>query len=190
MDRALFISLILCRYVGPVSYIDGWCPSSKAAYFSHSGSYVTLPIINMASCDFTIAFWIKSFGLDGPLIALWSMSGRLLYATIKSSRVILSIYNSLEKSNFAIKCWNHIAVTCSQFQIQVLVNGTEIPMKEQRNEYLFLLADHRETENIIGNNPYLLKLPFVNGTFDGAVMDLHVIGTALSATEISDLSKG
>ena len=118
------------------------------------------------------------------------MNGRLLYATIKSSRVILSIHNSLEKTNFAIKYWNHIAVTCSQFQIKVFVNGTEIPMKEQRNEYLFLLADHRETENTIGNNPYLFKLPFVNGTFDGAVMDLHVIGIALSATEISDLSKG
>ena len=127
-------------------------------------------------------------------MALWSMSGRLFYATIKNSRVILSIHNSLEKTSFAINFWNHIAVTCAQSQIKVFVNGTEILVKEQRNEYLFLLATARDrnlsSENVIGNDPDLLKLPLVNGTFDGAVMDLHVIGTALSANKISDLSKG
>ena len=127
-------------------------------------------------------------------MALWSMSGRLFYATMKNSRVILSIFNSLEKTNFGINFWNHIAVTCTQSQIKVFVNGTEIPpVKEQWNEYLFLLATARDrnisSENVIGNDPDLLKLPLVNGTFDGAVMDLHVIGIALSANKISDLSK-
>lgn len=128
-------------------------------------------------------------------MALWSMSGRLFYATIKNSRVILSIFNSLEKTNFGINFWNHIAVTCTQSQIKVFVNGTEIPpVKEQWNEYLFLLATARDrnlsSENVIGNDPDLLKLPLVNETFDGAVMDLHVTGIALSANKISDLSKG
>lgn len=127
-------------------------------------------------------------------MTLWSMSGRLFYATIKNSRVILSIHNSLEKTSFAINFWNHIAVTCTQSQIKVFVNGTEIPVKEQWNEYLFLLATSRDrnlsTENVIGNDPDLLKLPLVNGTFDGAVMDLYVIGIALSSNKISDLRKG
>ena len=123
-------------------------------------------------------------------MAIWSVSGKLLYVTIKNSSVILSIHNTIAKANFAISDWNHVAITCEESKIKVFVNGTEILTKEQWNEFFFLSSDHLETENVIGNHPVLFKLPLVNKPFVGALMDLHVIETALSANQISDLSKG
>ena len=123
-------------------------------------------------------------------MAIWSVSGKLFYAAIKNSSVILSIHNTIAKANFAISDWNHVAITCEESKIKVFVNGTEILTKEQWNEFFFLSSDHVETENVIGNHPVLFKLPLVNKPFVGALMDLHVIETALSANQISDLSKG
>ena len=159
-------------------------------YLSQKGSFVTVPKVNITNCDFTIAFWIKSGGTEGPLMAIWSVSGKLFYAAIKNSSVILSIHNTIAKANFAISDWNHVAITCEESKIKVFVNGTEILTKEQWNEFFFLSSDHLETENVIGNHPVLFKLPLVNKPFVGALMDLHVIETALSANQISDLSKG
>ena len=146
--------------------------------------------MNITNCDFTIAFWVKTDGIEGPLMAIWSVSGKLFYAAIKNSSVILSIHNTIAKANFAISDWNHVAITCEESKIKVFVNGTEILTKEQWNEFFFLSSDHVETENVIGNHPVLFKLPLVNKPFVGALMDLHVIETALSANQISDLSKG
>ena len=146
--------------------------------------------MNITNCDFTIAFWVKTDGIEGPLMAIWSVSGKLFYAAIKNSSVILSIHNTIAKANFAISDWNHVAITCEESKIKVFVNGTEILTKEQWNEFFFLSSDHLETENVIGNHPVLFKLPLVNKPFVGALMDLHVIETALSANQISDLGKG
>ena len=178
------------RFFGAINYTEGWCLGSKAVSFSQKGSFVTVPKVNITNCDFTIAFWIKSDGIEGPLMAIWSVSGKLFYAAIKNSSVILSIHNTIAKANFAISDWNHVAITCEESKIKVFVNGTEILTKEQWNEFFFLSSDHLETENVIGNHPVLFKLPLVNKPFVGALMDLHVIETALSANQISDLSKG
>ena len=146
--------------------------------------------MNITNCDFTIAFWIKSGDIEGPLMAIWSVTGKLFYAAIKNSSVILSIHNTITKANFAFSDWNHLAITCEESKIKIFVNGTEILTKEQWNEFFFLSSDHLETENVIGNHPVLFKLPLINKPFVGALMDLHVIETALSANQISDLSKG
>ena len=57
--------LLSYRYFGSVNYTKGWCPGSKAANFSQNGSYATVPNINITTCDFTIAFWVKYIGVDG-----------------------------------------------------------------------------------------------------------------------------
>ncbi|XP_073247189.1 uncharacterized protein [Porites lutea] len=177
-------------FFGAVNYTEGWCLGSKAAFFSQKGSFVTVPKMNITNCDFTIAFWVKTDGIEGPLMAIWSVSGKLFFAAIKNSSVILSIHNTIAKANFAISDWNHVAITCEESKIKVFVNGTEILTKEQWNEFFFLTSDHLETQNVIGNHPVLFKLPLVNEPFVGALMDLHVIETALSANQISDLGKG
>ena len=179
-----------CRYFDPVNLTEGWCSGSKAAYFSQLGSYATVPNINITDCDFTIAFWIKSNGFEGPIITLWSISGKLFYVAIKKSTVFLSVYNTLEKAHFKNNDWNHIAVTCEQFKIRVFVNGSERFLQEQWNEYFFLKPARGETDYAIGNNPALLKMPLINGPLVGSVMDLYVIGMALSVNNISDMMKG
>ena len=148
-----------------------------------------MPSLNLTSCDFTIAFWVKSSGSDGPIIAFRSISGKLFYLAIKSSILFLSVYNTLEEAQFSKNDWNHIAVTCRHFEMKVFVNGTGTALKKQWNEYFFL-SDRFQHYYIIGNNPDLFKIPLITQRFVGTVMDLYVVGMALSVDQISDLFKG
>ena len=125
--------------------------------------------------------------VDGPILALWSKDGKLLYVTIKNFRLILSIHNTLD---LQINNWNHVAVTCQQHKIKVFVNGTKKALVDQWNEYFFSSLGRYQSEYIIGNDPGLVQMPMANGVFVGAVMDLYVTGMALSVKQISDLSKG
>ena len=175
------------RYFGIVNHIKGWCPGSKAATFSQNGSYATVPNINIRTCDFTIAFWVKYIGVDGPILALWSKGGKLFYVTVKNSRLILSIHNTF---HLKINYWNHVAVTCELHKIKVFVNGMEEALTDQWNEHFFSSLGRYQSEYIIGNNPVLVQMPMANGVFVGAVMDLYVTGIALSGEQVSDLSKG
>ena len=146
-----------------------------------------MPNINITTCDFTIAFWVKYMSVDGPILALWSKDGKLFYVTIKNFRLILSIHNTLD---LQINNWNHVAVTCQQHKIKVFVNGTKKALVDQWNEYFFSSLGRYQSEYIIGNDPGLVQMPMANGVFVGAVMDLYVTGMALSVKQISDLSKG
>ena len=143
--------------------------------------------MNITTCDFTIAFWVKYIGVDGPILALWSKNGKLFYVTVKNSRLILSIDNTF---HLQINYWNHVAVTCQQHKIKVFVNGTEEALVDQWNEYFFSSLGRYQSEYIIGNDPGLVQMPMANGVFVGAVMDLYVTGIALSAKQVSELSKG
>ena len=146
-----------------------------------------MPNINIRTCDFTIAFWVKYSGVDGPILALCSKGGKLFYVTVKNSRLILSIDNTF---HLQINYWNHVAVTCQQHKIKVFVNGTEEVLVDQWNEYFFSSLGRYQSEYIIGNDPGLVQMPMANGGFVGAVMDLYVTGIALSAKQVSELSKG
>ena len=143
--------------------------------------------MNITTCDFTIAFWVKYIGVDGPILALWSKDGKLFYVTVKNSRLILSIHNTF---HLQINSWNHVAVTCQEHKIKVLVNGTKKALVDQWNEYFFSSLGRYQSEYIIGNDPGLVQMPMANGVFVGAVMDLYVTGIALSAKQIGDLIKG
>ena len=143
--------------------------------------------MNITTCDFTIAFWVKYTGVDGPILALWSKGGKLFYVAVKNSRLILSIHNTF---NLQINYWNHVAVTCQLHKIKVFVNGEEEALIDQWNEYFFSSLGYYQPEYIIGNDPVLVQMPMANGVFVGAVMDLYVTGKALSAKQVSDLSKG
>ena len=177
-----------------MNFTEGWCPGSKAVYFSQNSSYATVPNVHITNCDFTIAFWMKSTGVDGPIIALRTVSGKLFYVAIKNSVVFLSVYNTLAKADFKINDWNRIVITCEQFKIKVFVNGTERVLQERWNEYFFVSSDHGQPYCIIGNNPHFFKIGIITElttqSFVGSVMDLYVVGRALSVGEIADIIKG
>ena len=62
---------------------------------------------------------------------------------------------------------------------------------DEWNEYFFSsLGRYQSDYIIIGNDPHFVQMPMANGVFVGAVMDLYVTGKALSAKQVSDLSKG
>ena len=177
-----------------MNFTEGWCPGSKASYFSHNSSYATVPNVNITNCDYTVAFWMKSTGVDGPIIALWTVSRKLFYVAIRNSIVFLSVYNTLAKEDFNVNDWNHIVITCEQFKIKIFVNGTERVLRERWNEYFFVLSYHGHPNCIIGNNPHFFKTGLIGEitiqSFIGSVMDLYVVGRALSVGEIADIFKG
>ena len=170
---------------------DGWCPGSKAANFSKHGSYATVPNVNITDCDFTIAFWLKSAGVNAPIIAIWSISGKLVYVVVNESTLkILSVFNTWEAA-FSSKDWTHIAITCEQFRIKFFVNGKERELKEQWNQDTFSSSDTYQPYYLIGNKlPYNMPLILPSFKFIGAVMDLYVIQGVLSLEQISDMYKG
>ena len=172
-----------------MNFTEGWCPGSKAVYFSQNNSYATVPNININNCDFTIAFWRKSTGVDGPIIAIRRNSGKIFYIAMKESIFFLSIFNTQAKVNFNAGDWNHVAITCEQFKIKVFVNGTERVLQERWNKYLFPSSDHGKPSCIIGNKPPFFKTGLTQ-SFVGSVMDLYVDGRALSVDEIADIFKG
>ena len=146
-----------------------------------------MPNINIRTCDFTIAFWVKYIGVDGPILALWSKGGKLFYVTVKKSRLLLSKDNTF---HLQTSYWNHVAVTCQLHKVKVFVNGTEEVPIDQWNEHFFSSLGRYQPEYIIGNDPGLVQMPMTNGVFVGAVMDLYVTGIALSGRQVYDLSKG
>ena len=146
-----------------------------------------MPNINIRTCDFTIAFWVKYIGVDGPILALRSEGGKVFYVTVKKSRLLLSIDNTF---HLQISYWNHVAVTCQLHKIKVFVDGTEEPLIDQWNEHFFSSLGLYQPKYIIGNDPGLVQMPMANGVFVGAVMDLYVTGIALSTKQIGDLVKG
>jgi len=184
--------LLFCsrRYFGPVNFTKGWCRGSKATNFSQLGSYANVPNINITNCDFTVAFWIKSSRFEGPGIAIWTISGKLFYVTLKRSILVISLFDTFEEASFSNRDWNHSAVTCEQFKIKLFVNGTGRALKEQWRQNFFLSSIDYEPYYIIGNNPDLFKLPLVTQPFVGSVMDLFVVRGVLSVKQISDLFKG
>ena len=72
----------------------------------------------------------------------------------------------------------------------MFINGTEKTLTDEWNEYFFSSFGRYQPEYIIGNDPVLVQMSVANGVFVGAVMDLYVTGIALSAKQVSDLSKG
>ena len=174
-----------------MNFTEGWCPGSKAAYFTHSSSYATVPNIKITNCDFTIAFSIKFTGVNGPLIAFRTVSGKLFYFAIRSSIFFLSVYNTLAKEDFKINDWNRVVITCEQFKIRVFVNGTGRVLQEIWNEYFFVSSCHGQRNCIIGNNLHFFNTgEITTQSFVGSVMDLYVVGRALSVGERPDIFKG
>jgi len=90
--------------------------------------------------------------------------------------------------------WTHIAATCQRNRIQLYVNG--VHQETFREKIPFPITDDFSTDlsseelksYYIGKDP---RKEFAHSRkFYGSVMDLHVIGVALSPPEISDLYHG
>ena len=172
-------------------------------------SYATVPNINITDCDFTIACWIKvvkhrgfrirnsmifsSIGASGNTLSLSLLGGiRLVLSQMFLSLNYTTAVVSTRKMPF--EEWTHIAVSCHRNDIKMFFNGRQ--ERTYRKNISYALNDDfsSNTAPDFYKSYYIAKDPrkefFSSGKFYGSVMDLHVIGVALTDAEISDLSEG
>ncbi len=202
------------RYFGTFNFHQGHCPGSRAPNFSKLDSYATVPNINIEDCDFTIACWIRvvsrrgikirnsiifsSIGASGNPLSLsltkYTIRGdiSLIVSQMFLSLNYTKVTVALRKRTF--KEWTHIAVICQGNDIIMFINGNK--ERSRKENISFPLTDDFSTDispdfyksYYIGKDPR--KEFFRSGKFYGSIMDLHVIGVALSEGEISDLFNG
>ena len=90
--------------------------------------------------------------------------------------------------------WTHISVSCQGNDIRMFINGTKERTHKKNTTYPLTDDFSSDISPDFHKSYYIAKDPrkefFRSGKFYGSVMDLHVIGVALSDAEISDLYKG
>lgn len=198
-------------YFGSVTFTRGRCPGSKAPYFNTLDTYATVPNINIPDCDFTVACWIRvlPIGRGAAFAAVfWSVSasGNLLYFTLSKYHggVSFGLKQMLRPLNYTNVItttrkipygnWTHITATCRGNRIGMYVNGDH--QRSNSENIPFSITEDFSTDMsseelksyYIGKDP---RKEFSSSRkFHGSVMDLHVIGVALSSVEVSYLYRG
>ena len=187
------------RYFGSVNFIEGWYPGSKAASFIKYGSYANVSNVDIAVCNFTVAFWIRLFkpshthtitmgsAISGKSVALFAHSTDVNFRFNLNREVSVDTMSSTSALITAgMNSWIHIAATCEQDnKVRVYVNGSLFQSKDE----LFVrplqgLLRTPKREYRIGNHVGQLIQMY------GSLMDLHIIGFALPADKICDLFRG
>lgn len=191
-----------------MTFTQGRCPGSKAPYFNTSDTYATVPNKNIPDCDFTVACWIRvlPIGRGAAFAAVfWSVSasGNLLYFTLSKYHggVSFGLKQMLRPLNYTNVItttrkipygkWTHITATCRGNRIGMYVNGDYQRLNSKNISFSITedfstdMSSEELKSYYIGKDP---RKEFSSSRkFHGSVMDLHVIGVALSSVEISDL---
>lgn len=177
---------VFCRYNASVKFTEGRCPGSKAMVFDNTGASVTVPNVNIGDCDYTIAFWIRSYryaeifgsSRSGKRLALY-IYGTYAYFHLEEilidTRYTRYVFGPLYVYMYD---WTHIALTCAPYNgVKMFFNG------ELANVYARTSASFR--------GKTLPKETFVIGTFYRQfITDLLILGFALPRDEIYDLFRG
>ena len=184
-------------FSGSPSFVEGWCPDSKAPVFSQSNSFATAPIIYLNDRSFTISCWIKQTNWDPNQLAAtiysdWHDPWQFFLFTKKTDKWINfqrhstidgDEWFSFGGSVLALSTWTHVAVTCNHKKRTLIMyaDGYRIGYKEYSpGKKLFYQPTGKPYR--IGNDGH-----GDNHQFYGLVMDLYVFGTALSLDEIDKL---
>ena len=185
------------RYNASVNFTEGRCPGSKAIVFDKVGSFVMVPNVNIGDCDYTIAFWIRLLRHDDRVVigSGSSRSGKSFSLVIDGYHSNFEFrYEAFTRKLFETTCvfgfpdvvrnnWIHIAVTCEQEnRVKIFFNG-EIVNSFKRQYYVSVLLpkDKPPKETFVIGHDYFLS---------PVIMDLHILGFALSGDEIYDLYRG
>ena len=183
-------------FSGSPTFIEGWCPGSKAPVFNQANSFATVPIIYLNDRSFTISCWIKQTKSVGDQIGAiysdwynpWHFTFQITNQRIGKQRIQFTrhsqsgvIWWNLVSTVLSLSVWTHVAVTWNQVTRTVLIYADG---RVSHNNYSlgkpFYTSTGRPYQ--IGNDGH-----WENHQFYGSVMDLYVFGTALSLDEIDKL---
>lgn len=150
---------------------------------------VTIPNVNIGDCDYTIAFWMRSYGGAGILGS--SRSGKHLilyiygvYASFcheVSTGILIDTAMCVHSSlDVVMNNWIHIAATCEQDnKVKIFFNGKIVNITIPPPSFgIFTI---RPPKNAFVTFGYPLS---------PVIMDLHILGFALPRDEIYDLFRG
>ncbi|XP_022786928.1 uncharacterized protein LOC111327089 [Stylophora pistillata] len=199
-----------------VSFTKGRCPHIKAADFFAKTSYATVPTTHITPCDFTIAFWMKipshHFNTFRNTVVFTAIStdGHPLFLSLSKQKgegihflwgrmfgLLTKLVVSIGQIRF--DQWTHLAATCQETKvIRLYVDGVHQTASVKRNtshQIFNYHSDMAEPSNFsnsyyyIGGWPFKDRFSIRSVEFFGSLMNLHVIGVALTPDEIYDLYK-
>ena len=139
-------------------------------------------------------FWSVSSS-ENPLYLIALSKNGVISFVLKQMLRPLNYTNVITATrNISFGVWTHIAATCQGNRIKMYVNGdhqistrTNIPFPVTE-ELPTDMSSEKLNSYYIGIDP---RKEFKRATkFYGSVIDLHVIGVALSSADISDLFHG
>ena len=204
-----------CRTSGSVDFKSGRCTGSKAMHFKTAESFATVSNVNIAICNFTIAFWTRSF-------SYWHYRSEISFIRGSSTRGKISIYKfilarvqytvvgfkiELEVSRSRtsilhvnipgnkVRNWNHFSVTNQQCdKVKTYVNGTLCLKRGKHPDFTDHCSEFRPYPSTrplsIRSIPRPSKKTYNIGSRDVIIQELHILGFALPPHQIYTLHKG
>lgn len=181
---------VFCRYNASVKFTEGRCPGSKAMVFDKVMSRlmapgVTVPNVNIGDCDYTIAFWIRSYryaeifgsSRSGKRLALYI---RGMYAYFHEEDILIDTRYTryfFRPRYVFMNNWTHIALTCAPYNgVKMFFNGE--------------LAKFFITSTFFGAKTLPKETFVIDYSHSPGIMDFLILGFALPREEIYDLFRG
>ena len=178
-----------------VTFTEGRCPGSKGMVFSEKKSQAEVPNVNIEDCDYTIALWIKIYQTNhGAVIWGSSRSGNILHLLINylyvniCDEVLLDNKCEVGSPRVAMYNWTHIAVTCEQDNgFKMFFNGE---LASVTKSVIEISKGITISASLPKETFYVTNLEISPPLSRLLIMDLHILGFALSPDEIYDLNRG
>ena len=198
VERLLVYWLKFLSYLsfsGKPSFIEGWCPGSKAPVFNRSNSFATAPIVHLNRRSFSISCWIKPTRIlvtgDHTFYSDWSDPWQFHFG-LRDQRVIFVRHSSIDEYRWysvhssvkiSLNIWTHVVVTWdhSTGNSTIYVDGKNVGYRMYPPGKTFFYSPTGKPYKI-GNDGH-----WRDHQYYGSVMDLYVFGTALSLDEINKL---
>ena len=182
-------------FSGNPSFIEGWCPGSKAPIFDRSNSFATAPIIYLNRKSFSISCWIKPMrslatgyemiynDWNYPLQFYFGLLDKAVIFGRHSTDYDYKWYSVQSSVKVSSNIWTHVAVTWDYR------TGISTIFVDGKNEANRTYPPRKIYFYPPTGKPYKIANAGHSNDkqFYGSVIDLYVFGTALSLDQINKL---
>ena len=188
-DNSLYDATSTVAFAAPIIgyYTTNRFNTANSAYYFGTGTTATLTGLPSGNASRSISLWVKFNALpqSGDFAYIFGYGGTTnnaayglsAYGTNNTSLYNYGYNNDLviNPANLSVNTWYHIVTTYDGAIARIYVNGVQV-------------GSAAKTWNTTASSTFLLAQGFsANGNFSGAIDDLKIFSTALSATQVTEL---